>query len=92
VYAEAKRKARDHVRRQGEQKQVVAPRTDRSFLLAWETIGEVWNGPNRIWFTSFRSGLSDTITATFLLAVVAGSIAAVILGGYGIAHLTASAL
>jgi hypothetical protein len=32
VYAEAKRKVRDHVRRQGEQKQVVAPRTDRSFF------------------------------------------------------------
>jgi hypothetical protein len=32
-----------------------------------------------------------TITAAFLLAVVAGSFAAVILGGYGIAHLIASA-
>ena len=33
-----------------------------------------------------------TITAAFLLAVVAGSFAAVIFGGYGIAHLIASAL
>jgi hypothetical protein len=33
-----------------------------------------------------------TITAAFLLAVVAGSFAAVILGGYGIAQLIASAL
>jgi hypothetical protein len=32
------------------------------------------------------------ITAAFLLAVVAGSFAAVILGGYGIVHLIASAL
>jgi hypothetical protein len=32
------------------------------------------------------------ITAGFLLAVVAGSFAAVILDGYGIAHLIASAL
>jgi hypothetical protein len=32
------------------------------------------------------------VTAGFLLAVVAGSFAAVILGGYGIAHLIASAL
>jgi len=33
-----------------------------------------------------------TVTAGFLLAVVAGSFAAVILGGYGIAHLIASIL
>jgi hypothetical protein len=33
-----------------------------------------------------------TITAAFLLAVVAGSFAVVILCGYGIAHLIASAL
>jgi hypothetical protein len=32
------------------------------------------------------------VTAGFLLAVVAGSFAAVILGGYGIAHLIAFAL
>jgi hypothetical protein len=32
------------------------------------------------------------ITATFLLAVVAGTFAAVILGGYGVAQLIASAL
>jgi hypothetical protein len=32
------------------------------------------------------------ITATFLLAVVAGSFAVVILGGYGIAQVIASAL
>ena len=32
------------------------------------------------------------VTAGFLLAVVAGSCAAVILGGYGIVHLIASAL
>jgi hypothetical protein len=32
------------------------------------------------------------VTAAFLLAVVAGSFAAVILGGYGIAHLIAFAL
>src|SRR4029077_4726225 len=58
AYAEAKRKVshevRDHVRRQGEQQgeqeQVVAACTDRSSLLAYRTIGEVWNGPNRILF------------------------------------------
>ena len=33
-----------------------------------------------------------TITAAFLLAVVTGSIAAVILGGYGLAQMIASAL
>jgi hypothetical protein len=33
-----------------------------------------------------------TITAAFLLAVVTGSFATVILGGYGLAHLIASAL
>jgi hypothetical protein len=33
-----------------------------------------------------------TITAAFVLAVVAGSFAAVILGGYGIAQLIVSAL
>jgi len=33
-----------------------------------------------------------TLTAAFLLAVVAASFAAVILGGYGVAHLIASAL
>jgi hypothetical protein len=33
-----------------------------------------------------------TVTAAFLLAVVAGSFAAVILGGYGIVQLIASAL
>jgi hypothetical protein len=33
-----------------------------------------------------------TITAAFLLSVVAGSFAAVILGGYGIVHLIASVL
>jgi hypothetical protein len=32
------------------------------------------------------------ITAAFLLAVVAGSFAAVILGGHGVGHLIASAL
>jgi hypothetical protein len=32
------------------------------------------------------------ITAAFLLAVVAGSFAAAILGGYGVAQLIASAL
>jgi hypothetical protein len=32
------------------------------------------------------------VTAALLLAVVAGSFAAVILGGYGIAHLIVSAL
>jgi hypothetical protein len=32
------------------------------------------------------------ITVAFLLAVVAGSFAAVILGGYGVGHLIASAL
>jgi hypothetical protein len=32
------------------------------------------------------------ITAAFLLAVVAGSFAAVILGGYGIAQVVASAV
>ena len=38
------------------------------------------------------SFMEYTITPAFLLAVVAGSFAAVILGGYGIAHLIASAL
>jgi hypothetical protein len=33
-----------------------------------------------------------TITAAFLLAVVAGSFAVVILGGYGLVQLIASAL
>jgi hypothetical protein len=33
-----------------------------------------------------------TITAVFLLAIVMGSFAAVILGGYGLAQLIASAL
>jgi hypothetical protein len=33
-----------------------------------------------------------TITAAFLLAVVTGSFAAVILGGYGVAQLIASVL
>jgi hypothetical protein len=33
-----------------------------------------------------------TITAAFLLAIVAGSLAAVIFGGYGLAQLIVSAL
>jgi hypothetical protein len=33
-----------------------------------------------------------SLTAAFLLAIVAGSFAAVILGGYGLAQLIASAL
>jgi hypothetical protein len=39
-----------------------------------------------------RASMEYAITATFLLAVVAGSFAAVILGGYGVAQLIASAL
>jgi hypothetical protein len=42
-------------------------------------------------FGRTESFMEYTITAAFLLAVVAGSFAAVILGGYGIAHLIASA-
>ena len=43
-------------------------------------------------FRRTESSMEYTVTAAFLLAVVAGSLAAVILAGYGIAHLIASAL
>jgi hypothetical protein len=38
------------------------------------------------------SSMEYTVTAAFLLAVVAGSFAVVIIGGYGIAQLIASVL
>ena len=41
---------------------------------------------------ALRVLMEYAITAAFLLAVVAGSFAAVILGGYGIAQVIASAL
>jgi hypothetical protein len=39
-----------------------------------------------------ESFMEYAVTAAFLLAVVAGSFAAVMLAGYGIAHLITSAL
>ena len=48
---------------------------------------------SKVWaISTTESFMEYTITAAFLLAVVAGSFAAVILGGYGIAHLIASVL
>jgi hypothetical protein len=47
-----------------------------------------WEG--RSWFEGFR--MQYAATAGFLLAVVAGGFATVILGGYGIVHLIAHVL
>jgi hypothetical protein len=44
----------------------------------------------RSWFEGFP--MQYALTAGFLLPVVAGGFAAVILGGYGIAHLIAHVL
>jgi hypothetical protein len=43
-------------------------------------------------FRRKECSMEYAVTAAFLLSVVAGSFAAVILGGYGIAQLIASAL
>jgi hypothetical protein len=54
----------------------------RPHLMTNVPVGRPWIG----------ASMEYTITAAFLLAVVTGSFAAVILGGYEIAQLVASAL